>query len=67
MSVVNVLPPETVLLSTFVLPVHHSTTYPVALATAAHDTVMLVDFTFDVDADAGAAGGATSVVADVLA
>jgi len=26
MSVVNVLPPETVLLSTFVLPVHHSTT-----------------------------------------
>jgi len=28
---------------------------------------MLVDFTFDVVADAGAAGGATSVVAVVLA
>jgi len=28
---------------------------------------MLVDFTFDVDAAAGAAGGATNVVAVVLA
>jgi len=69
MSVVNTLPPETVWLLTFVPPAHHSTSYPVAPVEAAHDTVTLVDATFDTAADTGAAGGGAgaAVIADALA